>query len=309
MRKSVILSAVAVVAVFAFLCAPAANAAMMTWYAKTNNTDINILTNWGSNVDGTGTNPSSLPVSGDTDTWVIRGNTRIKAAPAAGTFYGGTLKIIDLPTDDGELLLNKTDFTVQDVILDGGFVNIITTTTTEWKLSGKTITLNSGGFGQEINNATRTVQYDFDTYKGSGDIYLVARYNGATTTSKLGNILFTGGGDFSGFDGMFFIGDSTTAGFDYNITTDTFGITVQDLGGASFHARYNLLNTVTVKSLTLGTESIPADTYTFGDFTTAQQAYLKDNGGTIIVTPEPATMGLLAMGGLFVLRRRRVRRA
>jgi len=307
MRKSVILSAVAVVAVFAFLCAPAANAAF--WYAKTNNIDINILTNWGSNVDGTGTNPSSLPVSGDANTWVVRGSTRIKAAPAAGTFYGGTLKIIDLPTDDGELLLNKVDFTVQDVILDGGFVNIITTSTTKWKLSGKTITLNSGGFGQEINYATRTVQYDFDTYKGSGDIYLVARYNGATTTSKLGNILFTGGGDFSDFDGMFYIGDSTTAGFDYNITEDTFGITVQDLGGTSFHARYNLLNTVKVKSLTLGTESIPAGTYTFGDFTTAQQAYFKTGTGTIIVTPEPATLGLLAAGGLMVLRRRRVRRA
>jgi len=307
MRKSVILSAVAVVAVFAFLCASAANAAF--WYAKTNNIDINILTNWGSNVDGTGTNPSSLPVSGDADTWVIRGSTRIKGAPAAGTFYGGTLKIIDLPTDDGELLLNKVDFTVQDVILDGGFVNIITTSTTKWKLSGKTITLNSGGFGQEINYATRTVQYDFDTYKGSGDIYLVARYNGATTTSKLGNILFTGGGDFSDFDGMFYIGDSTTAGFDYNITEDTFGITVQDLGGTSFHARYNLLNTVKVKSLTLGTESIPAGTYTFGDFTTAQQAYFKTGTGTIIVTPEPATLGLLAAGGLMVLRRRRVRRA
>ena len=307
MRKSVILSAVAVVAVFAFLCAPAANAAF--WYAKTNNIDINILTNWGSNVDGTGTNPSSLPVSGDANTWVVRGSTRIKAAPAAGTFYGGTLKIIDLPTDDGELLLNKVDFTVQDVILDGGFVNIITTSTTKWKLSGKTITLNSGGFGQEINYATRTVQYDFDTYKGSGDIYLVARYNGATTTSKLGNILFTGGGDFSDFDGMFYIGDSTTAGFDYNITEDTFGITVQDLGGTSFHARYNLLNTVKVKSLTLGTESIPAGTYTFGDFTTAQQAYFKTGTGTIMVTPEPATLGLLAAGGLMVLRRRRVRRA
>jgi len=307
MRKSVILSAVAVVAVFAFLCAPAANAAF--WYAKTNNTDINILTNWGSNVDGTGTNPSSLPVSGDTDTWVIRGNTRIKAAPAAGTFYGGTLKIIDLPTNDGELLLNKVHFTVQDVILDGGFVNIITTTDDQWKLSGKTITLNSGGFGQEIASATRTVQYDFDTYKGSGDIYLVARYNGATATSKLGNILFTGDGDFSGFNGMFFIGDSTTAGFGYDITEDTFGITVQDLGGTSFHARYNLLNTVKVKSLTLGTESIPAGTYTFGDFTTAQQAYFKTGTGTIIVTPEPATLGLLAFGGLMVLRRRRVRRA
>jgi len=302
MRKSVILSAVAVVAVFAFLCAPAANAAF--WYAKTNNTDINILTNWGSNVDGTGTNPSSLPVSGDTDTWVIRGNTRIKAAPAAGTFYGGTLKIIDLPTNDGELLLNKVHFTVQDVILDGGFVNIITTTADQWKLSGKTITLNSGGFGQEINSATRTVQYDFDTYKGSGDIYLVARYNGATATSKLGNILFTGDGDFSGFNGMFFIGDSTTAGFGYDITEDTFGITVQDLGGTSFHARYNLLNTVKVKSLTLGTESIPAGTYTFGDFTTAQQAYFKTGTGTIIVTPEPATLALLAAGGLMVLRRR-----
>jgi len=304
-RTSLILLAVAVVAVFAFLCAPAANAAI--WYdTPTTSAFIDVVTTWVNGSDGTGTNPPLMPVSGDADTWVIRGSTRIKGAPAAGTFYGGTLKIIDLPTNDGELLLNKVHFTVQDVILDGGFVNIITTTADQWKLSGKTITLNSGGFGQEINSATKTVQYDFDTYKGSGDIYLVARVNGATATSKLGNILFTGDGDFSDFDGMFYIGDSTTAGFDYNITEDTFGITVQDLGGTSFHARYNLLNTVKVKSLTLGTESIPAGTYTFGDFTTAQQAYFKTGTGTIIVTPEPATLALLGLGGLgLILGRKR----
>jgi hypothetical protein len=63
---------------------------------------------------------------------------------------------------------------------------------------------------------------------------------------------------------------------------------------------------VTVTSLTLGTESIAPGTYSFADFTTAQQAFFKDSGGTITV-PEPATMGLLAVGGLMVLRRRRNR--
>ncbi len=135
---------------------------------------------------------------------------------------------------------------------------------------------------------------------------LQTRRNNLPISDKSGYIEFVDG-DFSTFTGNFIVQEGITLGFNFNIPDGTFGLTVEDSGGR-YHERYELVNNVTVTSLTLGTESIDPGPYTFDDFTKEQQVFFKDSGGTITVTPVPepsaCMLCLMSLAGLALARTR-----
>jgi hypothetical protein len=59
-------------------------------------------------------------------------------------------------------------------------------------------------------------------------------------------------------------------------------------------------------SLAIDGTTIGVGTYSFGDFTVAQQAYLSDAGGSITVIPEPTTLGLFVVSSVGILFLRRL---
>ncbi len=323
MRKSVILCAVAVIAVFAFLCAPAANAAPITSFVAGN---VFATTTW-----STGT----VPTVGDTA--IIKHTVKmdlLSATPESDEVWDADTVQIDAGgTLDGVF----GRLTVNALIFNGG--TMTSSGNDGVSHNADSVTINNVAGNKYTNTKNlRNTTLNTPTLAGSGTLGLVLAKNKIMTLNVTDTTGFTGL-----LDATFETRNSSAPAADQVVSGSlkfsksileadaSFGLElskfIYDWTGGSgaddgtAYSRLDIKNgtgdgsVLWFTSLKLGDYVVPERTtaYTYTELVglnAANANYLSSDGADAVVgVPEPATMGLLAFGGLFVLRRRRVRRA
>jgi len=328
MRKSVILSAVAVVAVFAFLCAPAANAAVINSFQAGN---VFATTTW-----GTGTGP--VPTVGDT---AIIGHTvkidLISGADGDEVWNADTVQIDAGGTLDGVY----GRLTVKALIFNGG--TMTSSQSDGLSHNAASVTINDVPGNKYTNTKNlRNTTLNTPTLAGSGTLGLVLSAGKTMTLNVTGT---SGTKSFTGLLDATFENRGTSVSYSLAVSLGTLKFSksiieadasfdlelskfIYDWSGAAgaddgtAYSRLDIKNgtgdgsVLWFTSLKLGDYVVPERTtaYTYTELVglnAANANYLSSDGADAVVgvVPEPATMALLAAGGLMVLRRRRVRRA
>ena len=329
MRKSVILSAVAVIAVFAFLCAPAANAAVINSFVAGN---VFATTTW-----GTGTGP--IPTVGDTA--IIKHTVKmdlLSATPESDEVWDADTVQIDA---GGTLDGVQGRLTVKALIFNGG--TMTSSQSDGLSHNATSVTINNVAGNKYTNTKNlRNTTLNTPTLAGSGTLGLVLSAGKTMTLNVTGT---SGTKSFTGLLDATFENRNTSvnygsavslgnlkfsksileadASFDLELSKfiyDWSGAVGADDGTA--YSRLDIKNgtgdgsVLWFTSLKLGDYVVPdrATAYTYAELVSLNAAnanYLSSDGADAVVgvVPEPATMALLAAGGLMVLRRRRVRRA
>jgi hypothetical protein len=324
MRKSVILSAVAVVAVFAFLCASAANAAIIESFVAGN---VFATTTW-----STGT----VPTVGDTA--IIKHTVKmdlLSATPESDEVWDADTVQIDAGgTLDGVF----GRLTVNALIFNGG--TMTSSGNDGVSHNADSVTINNVAGNKYTNTKNlRNTTLNTPTLAGSGTLGLVLAKNKIMTLNVTDTTGFTGL-----LDATFETRNSSAPAADQVVSGSlkfsksileadaSFGLELSKFiydwtggSGADDGTAYSKLDVkngtgdgsvLWFTSLKLGDYVVPERTtaYTYTELVglnAANANYLSSDGADAVVgvVPEPATMALLAAGGLMVLRRRRVRRA
>ena len=247
--------------------------------------------------------PAAAPTSGNdyvSDTGVSNSRLRIGADGSGATFGGDSLTLVS-----GTRALSKMQGTATGTI-NGDFI-----------LAGGWLSFAPNNGGSLANTTLNVVNFNVT----AGSTLSVGSY---TAVSTIDGIL-TGSGDI-----QFYLENAAHATPDQSVLfTDVSGytgaLTVTEKLGIEFGVDYTFSNTVTLQdadsflivngSQTLtfaeGTlvdnvnGTVAPGTYT-GASLDALGANYVNNGGTIVVIPEPATIGLIAVmgGGLLFVRRR-----
>ena len=180
---------------------------------------------------------------------------------------------------------NQKNWTMaKDTILSGGTIGGNTKTVGDGPGS---IEIRLGGNGLSLQGGTINATFAGIQTSTTGFI------NGSLTGS--GTIDVTGNGIVQ------FASTITTTGFSgsFNVTGSTFDVDATDTNGSfglslSDSGVFDMDTNIVLSSLTIGGTNFDVGTYSYNDFSAAQQAFLVDNGGTIEVIPEPGTYALLA---------------
>jgi len=245
-----------------------------TWRSTGNNKSINNVDTWRDSFEWDGMSPEFMPdAPGDEGIWVIEYGHRLYSR-GAPEFFGGAIRLDNTDGDDSELLVRDGNFIVQNVILNGGALNVFLAR----EITGRTITLHGGTLGAEGT----TAHYYFDRWVGDGEIRIETRRNGQPAPGDEGNVRIDSRGDFSDFTGTFIVRPAASSaffGFTGDVDAGTFALVVES------GATYVLKHRVTVAALTLGDDAIEPGKYRYDDFTPAQQKLLADRGGLLIVNP------------------------
>ena len=165
--------------------------------------------------------------------------------------------------------------------------------------------LNGGVLGAEGLDGN-TFTFDFDALTGAGDLRILGVLNGSISVRET-NIFISAATDLSGYSGTFRVLDDMDFGFLGDVSSATFGLFVEtpDTPG-TVEAKYVLANVVSVTSATFGTTALSPGTYNGTALTTLGLGdFVVDNGGTIVVVPEPSVIALAVPGllGAVVYRR------
>lgn len=287
-----------------------------TWYLQGGGGNVTLTANttqWNSALNGTGSNPAALPSAGNTDTWIVPPKgIRVRATAAGNVWLGGITEFqATSATNFNQMFAFNAGWTMQDVVLNGGGLTLGATTGSNFTATAGTVSVdatNGGVLGAEGNNS-RNFIFDFDALTGSGDLRILGIGNGAIAVQET-NILISAATDLSGYTGTFRVLDDMDFGFLGNVSSATFGLFVEtpDSPG-TIEAKYLLQNNVSVTSATFGTTALSPGTYTGTDLANLGLGdFVVNNGGTIVVVPEPSTIALAVTGGLLglaVSRRRR----
>jgi hypothetical protein len=248
-------------------------------------------------INDTATWGQAAPVSGDENTWRTGGST-IRGGGAVNhsteTFHGQTFIIMS----NGTLRNNAANQTLfmNDLVLDGGIIVNRNNLTFKIDLGGKTLTLNSGTLQSAELGNTRNLQFQNAVLAGSGTITINNYALDYGTEVRFESTVAT-----KGFTGAF---DIVTGGVlklsDIAVNDASFSLI---LSGGVYKNDAN----IAVTSLVIDGQAINAGTYGYADFSAGQQAFIGDNGGTITVIPEPATVGLLMVSSAAALLIRRIK--
>ncbi|HAU37033.1 MAG TPA: hypothetical protein DCX07_04880 [Phycisphaerales bacterium] len=284
------LFAVAVVAV----CAASSHAD--TYYLKTGagSTNWNIPSDWNSMPDGSGTNAT-----------VMTGNDFVVAGKTVGTSSGDTtFGGNSLTLSGGNLNLRNGGTKTVSTMISSGNSQIYGNT------SGTTLSVtnftNSTGATTNLYDNTGTTgsamvwNYTFGTLSGSGNFALSSLNDVNPGGSRTFLLTVT--------TGTAFTGNITWSGT--KVVSLQFGNNLSLGGGLVANdatSRITLDKDVTFASVTLnGTSLTPGITYSFATLNAAYDTIFNDGGsGSITVVPEPATLSMLALGGLGILIRNR----
>jgi hypothetical protein len=271
--------------------------AMMAALAGAAGADVITAVASGKTINDPDTWGQAAPVSGDANTWQTGANVVRGGGAETGsteTFYG---QLFEIQTG-GQLRNNGARQTLfmQNLTLDGGLLMNYANAGFTIDLGGKTLTLNSGVLKTGDNNDTRNLTVINAALAGSGTIAVNGLSGGFGSSVILDSTVTT-----KGFSGIFSVSDYGVLDLSAISTADaSFGITVSGTGVYKNDA------SVALTSLIVDGMAFDEGTYTYADFVTAGKgAFIGDNGGTITVIPEPATLGLFTVSsvGLFLFRK------
>ena len=238
------------------------------------------------------------PTTGDTNIWDLNGkNLTFPEVIGGSEFFGGTLVVEGL---SDTLYDAKTGWKAQSLNFgNGASIQGGKNNTAAAQIKG-TLTM-TGGTGTYITGGGN-VGLTVASMAGSGTL----RFAPTPSNTKTVTLTCNDVGSFTGIIQVaaaptgtgavtFRFNTATTeATFGMELTTTVAGKLLLDTGGDNLH----------LTSLSLGGEEIAAGDYVKTDFTVAQQAFI-GTVGTISIVPEPATMSLLALGGMAMLKRRK----
>lgn len=224
----------------------------------------------------------AAPVAGDTNYWSVNGDN-ISMTTATETFYGQTFAI-----EDGgkfEPGINNAKLTCRSIILDGGTLaasndgGVIINMNADGS-NTNTLTLNDGVLRCGAGNSTRNVVFTNCSVAGTGFIDITC----GSTTPAGSKIDFgsLGGDKMTNFTGTFSMHDAGMLRLPA-ITTNNVSFELEVKGTGHF---YND-SSVAVKALNIDGTNILRGTYVWANFDANQQTFIKNNGGTIIVTEDP----------------------
>ena len=173
-----------------------------------------------------------------------------------------------------------------NTVLNGGTLN--------GEIATKTLTVDGGGFDFSMQSGTLTVVSNATLKIISADL----SGNGTIDVagSEFGTVTLDSTVDTTGFSGMFNVSGST---FDLaEITTGSFGMTLTNNG-----VYKNDANIILTSLMINGTNVVASETaYDYAALNAAGYGdFIGDNGETITVIPEPATIGMLGLGALITM--------
>lgn len=267
------------------LCSVPSQAAV--YYLKTGvgGTNWGVPTDWNTQVDGLGTNASTMTGN---DFFVTSGRT--VGTPSGNSAFGG----VSLTIDNGGTfsVRNSGTKTISNLVANSGAT--FTANTANVLLSATT-TIN-GNTNFNYIAATSTSTFNLGVLSGSGNISL-----SATGANDVFIINATSANNYTG----------TIGWTGSNLPVLQFGSGLTFGGGlvaADATSRINLDQNVTFSSLTLNGTSLGAGTYSYLYLNTNYDTIFVNGGsGSITVVPEPATVVCVLGGmGVILLARRRV---
>jgi hypothetical protein len=225
----------------------------------------------------------TAPLKGDTRRWQTGAFSITLTGTSYAQFHGDTLQVqaggrLSGSSFSPTLLMNN-------LVLDGGQVYMNNNGQFNIDLTGHTFTLNSGSIKSGGDNDLRDITFANGILAGSGTIEILG------TSTNGSNVEIEKGTVTHGFTGIFDVKENGILNLPSIASGNaSFGIVLSGTG------RYWNDASIVVRSLVIGGASFGPGTYTYNSFTTAQQAFLFNNGGTITVaalTPPPA-IGLIA---------------
>ena len=238
------------------------------------NGHINLTNTWG----------GPVPAVGDTNTWQSGSWKLTMTNTASQTFYGQTLVI----QTNGELApgIAGATLTLNNLVLNGGLIDMQNNSGFTVNLSGKTFTLNSGTLQAGGLNNSRDVNFQNGSLAGSGTIDITG------TDATGSDVEFQSTINTSGFSGVFSVHDYGILNLS-PITNATFGLNLSGTG------KYWNDTNVALTSLIINGTVLTNGTYTYASFNSnpTLQAFLGNNGGTITVSSNtpPTLTGLTSV--------------
>lgn len=254
---------------------------------------------WNANMWGS---PAAAPTAGNdyvTATGVTNDLVRISANGGSSTFGGASLRIV---SGTAGLLKNSNSTSTINgsLILDGGLINH---GPNGGDTSNLAATLDVDGF--EVRSAS-----EIQIGNAAGNLTVTAPLTGAGnlalygTNSQTGDIVSFNG--ISAFTGTINLGTSGALTLGFGTADYTFSNTLNILGTSVLQVNNGQTLTFTLGDLIDPVNgAVAVGTYT-GAGLTGLGANYANNGGTLVVIPEPsaALLGLACLSAVFLRRRR-----
>jgi hypothetical protein len=227
----------------------------------------------------------AAPAKGDSHVWRTGTKTITQGGIQHVQFHGHELEVQAGGTFTPERAAAQIQ--MNHLTLSGGTISTNFNNGWDIDLTGDTFTLNSGTL-KTGSSGGRYVGFNNGSLAGSGTIDIIGS---GTNLSNGSDIRFEPGLRTHGFYGTFNVHSYGVLNLPPATGEASFGIILSGTG------RYRNDANIVVRSLVIDGTSFGPGTYTYNSFTTAQKAFLFDEGGTITVSvpsTDPPAIGTVA---------------